>query len=152
MKIYKARRKGLINYLLIGALVLPIAIFFLDKHTFTENPFILLPLLSPIVLIFWIYLDTVYKTEKNQLVYRSGFLRGRIDLPKIKEIVVGKTKWSGIKPAMATKGLLIKFNNYDEVYIAPENNEALIADLLELNPEIKITKKRPQYQGAKGQP
>ncbi|MCL8009285.1 PH domain-containing protein [Gelidibacter japonicus] len=138
MKTYKAKRKGLINYLLIGAVVLPIAIFFLDKDTFTENPFILLPLLSPLVLIFWIYLDTVYKIEKNQLIYRSGFLRGRIDISKIKEIVVGKTMWSGIKPAMATKGLIIKFNSYDEVYIAPENNDELIAELLKLNPGIKI--------------
>ncbi|MBO3100070.1 PH domain-containing protein [Gelidibacter pelagius] len=138
MKTYKAKRKGLINYLLIGAVLLPIAIFFLDKDTFTKNPFILLPLLSPLALIVWIYFDTVYKIEKNQLIYRSGFLRGRIEIPKIKEIVIGKTMWSGIKPAMTTKGLIIKFNNYDEVYIAPENNDELIADLLKLNPGIKI--------------
>lgn len=138
MKTYKAKRKGLINYLLIGAVLLPIAIFFLDKDNFTKNPFILLPLLSPLALIVWIYFDTVYKIEKNQLIYRSGFLRGRIDIPKIKEMVIGKTMWSGIKPAMTTKGLIIKFNNYDEVYIAPENNDELIADLLKLNPGIKI--------------
>ena len=138
MKTYKAKRKGLINYLLIGAVVLPIALFFLDKDTFIKNPFILLPLLSPLALIVWIYFDTLYKIEKNQLIYRSGFLRGRIDISKIKEIVVGKTMWSGIKPAMATNGLIIKFNSYDEVYIAPKNNDELIADLLELNPGIKI--------------
>lgn len=138
MKTYKAKRKGLINYLLIGAVVLPIAIFFLDKDTFIKNPFILLPLLSPLALIVWIYFDTLYKIEKNQLIYRSAFLRGRIDISKIKEIVVGKTMWSGIKPAMATNGLIIKFNSYDEVYIAPKNNDELIADLLELNPGIKI--------------
>lgn len=138
MKTYKAKRKGLINYLLIGAVVLPIALFFLDKDTFIKNPFIFLPLLSPLALIVWIYFDTLYKIEKNQLIYRSGFLRGRIDISKIKEIVVGKTMWSGIKPAMATNGLIIKFNSYDEVYIAPKNNDELIADLLELNPRIKI--------------
>lgn len=47
--------------------------------------------------------------------------------------------WSGIKPALATNGLLIKFNSYGEVYIAPENNDELIADLLKGNPGIKIT-------------
>lgn len=138
MKTYKAKRKGLINYLLIGAVVLPIALFFLDKDTFIKNPFILLPLLSPLALIVWIYFDTLYKIEKNQLIYRSGFLRGRIDISKIKEIVVEKTMWSGIKPAMAKNGLIIKFNSYDEIYIAPKNNDELIADLLELNPGIKI--------------
>ena len=68
MKIYKANRKGFINYLLIGSLILPIIVFFLDKSTFTEKPFILLPLLSPFILIFWIYFDTFYKIEKNRLL------------------------------------------------------------------------------------
>lgn len=139
MKTYKANRKGYINYLLIGALLLPILIFFLDKPTFIRNPYILLPLLSPIILVLWIYFDTFYKIENNELIYRSGFLRGRIDIPEIKEIVVDKTRWGGIKPALATNGLIIKFNRYDEIYIAPENNDEMIADLLELNPGIKIT-------------
>ena len=139
MKIYKANRKGLINYLLIGAMILPIVVFFLDKNTFTEKPFILLPLLSPLILIFWIYFDTFYKIEKNELIYRSGFLRGKIEIPNIKEILKGKTMWSGIKPALAKNGLIIKFNKYDEIYIAPENNDELISDLIKLNSEIKIT-------------
>jgi hypothetical protein len=139
MKVYKANRKGLINYLLIGAMILPIVVFFLDKNTFTEKPFILLPLLSPLILIFWIYFDTFYKIEKNELIYRSGFLRGKIEIPNIKEILKGKTMWSGIKPALAKNGLIIKFNKYDEIYIAPENNDELISDLIKLNSEIKIT-------------
>ncbi|MDG4951287.1 PH domain-containing protein [Weeksellaceae bacterium KMM 9724] len=139
MKVYKANRKGFINYLVIGSVLLPIAIFFLDKNTFTEKPFILLPLLSPLVLIFWIYFDTFYKIENKELMYRSGFIRGKIEISNINEIVKGKTKWSGIKPALARKGLIIKFNKYDEVYIAPKNNEELISDLMKLNPEIKIT-------------
>ncbi len=138
MKIYKANRKGFINYLLIGSVILPIIIFFLDKITFTEKPFILLPLLSPLILILWIYFDTFYKIEKNELIYRSGFLRGKIEVLNIKEILKGKTMWVGIKPALARNGLIIKFNKYDEIYIAPENNDELISDLLKLNSEIKI--------------
>ena len=139
MKIYKANRNGFINYLLIGSMILPIVIFFLDKNTFSEKPFILLPLLSPLILIFWIYFDTSYKIENNELIYRSGFLRGKIEIPNIKEILKGKTLWSGIKPALAKNGLIIKFNKYDEIYIAPENNNELISDLLKVNSEIKIT-------------
>ncbi|EAR12616.1 hypothetical protein PI23P_08320 [Polaribacter irgensii 23-P] len=140
MKIYKANRKGLINYLLIGFVLLPVIMFFIDKNTLTEKPFILLPLLSPLVLIFWIYFDTFYKIENNELIYRSGFLRGKVKIPMIKEIRKGKTMWSGIKPALARNGLIIKFNKYDEIYIAPESNNELISDLLKVNPEIKITK------------
>lgn len=139
MKIYKANRKGFINYLLIGSVILPIVVFFLDKNTFSEKPFILLPLLSPLILIFWIYFDTSYKIENNELIYRSGFLRGKIKILNIKEILKGKTMWSGIKPALARNGLIIKYNKYDEIYISPENNDELISDLIKLNSEIKIT-------------
>lgn len=139
MKIYKANRKGFINYLLIGSVILPIVVFFLHINTFSEKPFILLPLLSPLVLIFWIYFDTSYKIDNNELIYRSGFLRGKIGIPSIKEILIGKTKWSGIKPALAKNGLIIKFNKYDEIYVAPENNDELISDLIKLNSQIKIT-------------
>jgi hypothetical protein len=138
MKIYKANRKGFINYLLIGFVILPIVIFFLDKKTFIEKPFIILPLLSPLILIFWIYFDTFYKINNNKFIYRCGFLRGKIEIQNIKEIQKGKTLWSGIKPALATKGLIIKFNKYDAIYIAPENNDELISDLLKLNSGIKI--------------
>lgn len=138
MKIYKANRKGFINYLLFGFLIFPIAIFYFDGKTFTENPFILLPLLSPLILITWIYIDTSYKIENGKLIYRSGFLRGKIEIQKIREIIKGKTMWSGRKPALAKKGLIIKFNKYDEIYIAPENNKEMISDLLKVNSEINI--------------
>lgn len=139
MKIYKANRKGFIKYLLIGFMIFPIVVFFLDKNTFIDNPFNLLPLFIPLILIIWFYFDTFYKIENNKLIYRSGFLKGHIEIPTIKEILKGKTMWSGIKPALAKKGLIIKFNKYDEIYIAPENNEEMISDLLKVNSEIKIT-------------
>lgn len=138
MKIYKVNRKGSINYLLIGLTILPIVVFFLYKNTFLENPFVLLPLWSPLLLVLWIYFDTHYKIENNELIYRSGFLKGKIEISTIKEIQKGKTMWSGLKPALARNGLIIKFNKYDAIYIAPQDNEELIADLLSFNAKIKI--------------
>lgn len=120
-------------------MLLPIIIFFIDKNTFTEKSFIRLPVWSPLVLIFWIYFDTFYKIENNELIYRSGFLRGKVKICIIKEILKGKTMWSLIKPALGRNGLIIKFNRYDEIYIAPESNNELISNLLKVNPEIKIT-------------
>lgn len=123
MKIYKANRKGLINYVIISFIIFPLIVFFLDIDTFMDKPFILLLLFSPLILILWIYFDTFYKIENNVLIYRSGFLRGKIEITHIKEIQKGKTMWSGVKPALASNGLIIKFNKYDEIYIAPENND-----------------------------
>lgn len=138
MKIYKANRKGYINYLLIGFIILPFFIFLMDINLFSEKPFILVPLLSPSGLIFWIYFDTFYKIENDELVYRSAFLRGKIGISQIREIIKGKTLWIGVKPALSSGGIIIKYNKYDELYIAPENNEELIADLIKLNHKIIV--------------
>src|SRR5699024_11725238 len=92
MKTYKANKKGFIRYLLAGFLLLPILIFYLDQNTFIEKPFILLPLLSPLALITWVYFDTYYKIEQNNLIYRSAFLRGKIAISDIKEIQKGDRK------------------------------------------------------------
>ena len=138
MKIYKANKKGFAKYLLVGSILLPLLIFSLDKSTFIDKPFILLPLLSPLALIAWAYFGTVYKIEENNLIYRSAFLRGKIAILDIKEIQKGKTMWSGIKPALARNGLIIKYAKYEEIYLAPENNDEMVADLLKINSEIKV--------------
>jgi hypothetical protein len=70
---------------------------------------------------------------------KNIFLRGKIEIQNIHEILKGKARWSGIKPALARKGLIIKFNIYGEIYIAPENNDEMISDLLKLNSKIKIS-------------
>ncbi len=139
MKTYKANKKGFAKYLLVGSILLPLLPFSLDKSTFIDKPFILLPLLSPLVLITWAYFGTVYKIEENNLIYRSAFLKGEIAILDIKEIQKGKTMWSGIKPALAKNGLIIKYDKYNEIYLAPENNDEMLADLLQINPEIIVT-------------
>lgn len=138
MKTYRAKRRGLINYLFIGLFILPATIFFFNKNVFIERPFALLLLLTPVILIAWTYFGTFYKIAETTLFYRSGFLRGNIDIFTIKEIIRGKTMWTGIKPALAPKGLIVKFNRHDEVYIAPVDNDEIISDLLRINSDIKI--------------
>ncbi len=142
MKIYPARKKGFVNYLLIGFFCLPLVVFALDPIKFSNQPFIVLPLLIPLTLLLWIYFDTSYKIEKSKLIYRSGFLRGEIEISSIKEIANGKTMWSGVRPALATNGLIIRYNTYDEIYIAPESNDDVIADLLTLNPLIRVNSEK----------
>lgn len=66
-------------------------------------------------------------------------MKGEIEISKIREIIKGKTIWTGVRPALATKGLIIKYNKYNEVYIAPENNDKVIEDLLKINEQIIIS-------------
>tara|TARA_B100001245_G_C22863461_1_gene415236 strand:+ start:906 stop:1331 length:426 start_codon:yes stop_codon:yes gene_type:complete len=140
MKHYQPNRKGFIVYLLGIFIIIPITACLLDNSIITDKPFILLPLLSPFLLVLWIYVSTTYRIDNTTLYYKSGFLRGKVEISKIREILKGKTMWSGTaKAAMAKNGLIIKYNKYDEVYIAPVSNEKMIEDLLTVNSNIKIS-------------
>lgn len=47
--------------------------------------------------------------------------------------------WTGLKPATARNGLIIKYNKFDEIYISPETNDTFVDKILELNGNIVIT-------------
>lgn len=99
---------------------------------------VLITLLS-IGLLLWFFFGTHYKLTATKLIYRSGPIRGEIEVDRIKEIVVGKTLWVGIRPATAMNGLIIKYDSFNEIYISPITNESFIKEISTLNSSIKIT-------------
>lgn len=100
----------------------------------------LIPVLGIVGFLFWLYFGTNYElTKENGLIYRSGPFNGKISLERITEIIKGKTLWVGFRPATARKGLIIKYDKFNEIYISPKNNESFIEKILELNKTIKIT-------------
>lgn len=110
--------------------------FLTDTYTFGITDIVIL-LIIPILL--WIYFGTYYKLTASNLEYINGPMKGSIPVTKIKEIIVGKTMWSGLKPATAKKGLIIKYDIYNEIYITPKAKDSFIKRILEINPDIKIT-------------
>jgi hypothetical protein len=141
MKIYKAKKGSLIHSIILLLAGLPFFIYLIDSETIETYPIILLPLISPLIFILWFYLGTSYKLESHQLYYKSGFIKGKIPVSAIREIHKDTTLWAGLKPALASGGIIINYGKFDEIYIAPENKEELIKDLLNLNPSIKILEK-----------
>ncbi|MCB9173471.1 MAG: PH domain-containing protein [Flavobacteriales bacterium] len=138
-KKYKASKKGFYKYIMWFMTLLPFILFFVDSKEFLAKPAGIVVLFAAIGLLYWLYFDTYYKIENNLLFYKTAFIKGDIDILKIKEIEAGKTLFVGYKPAIGTKGMIIrsgKFNN--EIYIAPINNQEMIDDLLKINPEIII--------------
>ena len=81
-----------------------------------------------------------YELTPHKFIYKSGPMKGSISLDRIKEIVVDKTLWVGFRPATARKGLIIKYDTFNEIYITPKNKETFIKKLLESKSDIKITK------------
>lgn len=103
---------------------------------------ILIPFAAIIALFLWIYFGTHYSVTDTELIYRSGPLRGTIQIQKIREIVRGKTLYSGLKPATAAKGLIIRYGKYDEIYISPDSNASFIAEVLQRNAQIRISEQK----------
>ncbi|MGO3182207.1 MAG: PH domain-containing protein [Aequorivita sp.] len=138
---FKSRKDTLFNLIAIGNLSILIAIVvYITTDDFSwANLLILLVVSAVIGLILWIYFDTSYLIRKNKLYYKSGPFRGNIEINNIYEIIKGKTMWAGLKPATAQKGLIVKYNKYNEIYISPKNNDSFIAELLKLNSRIEIT-------------
>jgi len=90
-------------------------------------------------LILWMYFQTNYSLSKEDgISYKCGPLKGKIELNRIREITKGKTLWVGLKPATSRKGLIVKYDKYEEIYISPETNESFIQKILELDGNIKI--------------
>ncbi len=138
MKIYKAKKGKTIQILLVFTIVFPIIVYLIGQRIFSEKPFLLLPLLGPILFISWIYFGTKYKIVADKLIYRNGLLNDEIYISNIQSIKKGTDKGSGSKPALADEGLLITSKGSEEVFISPENPQQMIADLIKLNPHIQI--------------
>lgn len=89
--------------------------------------------------LLWLNFGTQYEISQTELKYKNGPIRGKIELERIKEIVKGKSLWSGLKPATARNGLIIKYDKYEEIYISPKTNDTFVNKILEFNKNIKIT-------------
>nr|MBI1232157.1 hypothetical protein [Cytophagales bacterium] len=142
MKVYKARRGIMMTSILLGFIVTPLVFYFFDPQPFSERLRMLIPLMAPAIFIIWPYFDTRYQIDGQRLKYKSAFIKGEIEISKIRTILTGKTRWVGIKPALATGGMIITYNRYDDVYLAPVDDETLIKDLLAINPSIEVIRRK----------
>lgn len=128
--------------------ILWIAVLFLLATPFlTPNNITKIAVFIPIVisvasaiLLLWILLGTNYSIEGSYLKYKSGPISGKIDIFRIHTIehqknwLVGNT----LKPALGTKGLIIKYNKFDDIYISPKKKQEFINALLEINSHIEV--------------
>lgn len=88
--------------------------------------------------LLWIIFGTYYKITSTDVHYHFGPIKGKLEINNIKEITANTTLWAGFKPALDFKGIIIKYNKYDEIYFSPKDNTAFINHLLKINPEIKV--------------
>ena len=99
----------------------------------------ILLILCVVGFVLWIYFGTAYELNNKEFIFRYGPFSRKIQIDRIKEIVVGKTIWIGNGPTTARKGLIIKYDSYNLINISPKTNESFIKKILELKGDIKIT-------------
>lgn len=91
-------------------------------------------------LLTWLILQTNYAFDSKNLFWKSGPFKGTIDIHSIKKIefhkgIVIPVIW---KPALSHVGLIITYNNYDDIYISPENRAEFVQKITILNPNINL--------------
>ena len=91
-------------------------------------------------LLTWLILETHYKVDTKNLFWKSGPFNGIIAIETIKNIefhkgLVVPVIW---KPALSHVRLIITYNNYDDIYISPENREEFVQILTQINPNINL--------------
>lgn len=140
---FQSKKDILFSIVLIGGNILIILITLLGiiKGEMGKNEsWAIILNVALVVFLFWVYYGTSYELSKEEgLVYTSGPIKGKIRLNRITEIVKGKTLWVGYKHATSRKGLIIKYDKYNEIYISPKTNESFIKKILEFKKDIKIT-------------
>ena len=130
-------RKSLLTSLLFGGTALVLLGVGVLALLTPSTPALWLPVLIPAAGMAWIWFDTRYIIDGPYLYYQSGPFRGQVAIADIRSVVVNKTLWVGFRPALATGGLIIRYNRWDEIYISPRNPERFLAVLTERNPRIE---------------
>lgn len=110
----------------------------LTKGNVPIIPIIIISLV--IAFVLWVLLDTRYVIKNNFLLYRSGPIRGRVDITKIKSM----KRFSGLnvpvmlKPALDTKGFIVTYNQYDDLFISPKMSDIFVEEIKKINPKIEV--------------
>lgn len=144
IKVFKARTDALFNGLMIFSIavcVLPIWPLLRSGISGIDELITFVILAATTLMMISFYTHTYYRIDGDELRWRSSILFGKFSVSSILKVVVNQTLWVGTKPATARNGVIIYYNKYDEIYFSPADNEAFVAALLEINPEIEVVRK-----------
>ena len=144
VKVFKTRTDALFKGLMIFSIaicVIPMWPLLRSGISGIEAVIAFVILAATTLMMIAFYTHTYYRIEGNELRWRSSILFGKFSISSIHKVAVNQTLWVGTRPATAKNGVIIYYNKYDEIYFSPSDNEAFVAALLEINPEIKVVRK-----------
>lgn len=133
--------KNLVTITILWFLVLFMTGIVFFSYQEISNSLVPITIISLVTaIIIWILLDTRYVIKGSNLLYRSGPLRGKIDINKIKSIQYfsGLNIPGNTKPALDTEGYIINYNQWETIYVSPKLKDIFLAELLKINPRINV--------------
>ncbi|MCP4290963.1 MAG: PH domain-containing protein [bacterium] len=135
---FRSRVDGWIWFLILGACALSIftsVVMVLDDETghFTTALFILLTAASSILLL-WVLFGTRYRLTDTQLKIQSGPFHRTVHLDSIMTIRPVRNWQSG--SALSKHRLLIRYDRFSTVEVAPENRGRFLDEVAERAPQL----------------
>ena len=131
----KAIWAGVIIWAVVGLMIFNGFLIITDQ---SNDPFYLIIITLITALLMWVWFGTYYTIEGQHLKYRSGPIHGVIDITSIRKITVGKTSFVGLKPSLDTKGCVLAYHQYDEIYLSPKDQSGFVHELVKINPAIEV--------------
>ncbi len=141
MVVFKSRKDTFFKTVIIGTVVILVGLplyNYLDSGVAPGWPVYIINL-AVIGLFLWFWFGTYYRLDATHVHYRCGPFRGKIAIHTIREVQRDTTLWSGFRPATAQKGIIVKYNKYDDIYFSPNSNESFIQALLDVREDIIVT-------------
>lgn len=90
-------------------------------------------------LLLWLWFDTSYKVNDEDLIVKSGPFKSTIDIKSIKKLRATKTLLAG--PALSIDRIEIQYKRYDFVIVSPKEKSKFIESLLIKNNSIEVDDK-----------
>ena len=137
---FKSRVGLLIQMTIFGINILFIYLLSIVDLNQANEVFSLIVIFAFVILFFWILYDTSYLIENGSIHYKSGPVKGKIEIDSIRKIKMNTNLYSGLKPALAFKGIVVYYGKYDEIYFSPKTNESFVDELLKINKNIIVEK------------
>lgn len=134
-----APEKSPVYALIIFSIVSVVLTLQLRTLIYEPETGIVLPVLLtlPVGFLLWMWFGTYYEVSDKKLIYHQGPFKGSIETSSIREIrKANGFRFIGMRPALSPNGIVICYNKFDEIYLAPDNKRRFIDELLRYNPGI----------------
>jgi len=141
MMVFKSRKDTFFKTVIIGTVAILVGLPVYHYFDSGVQPGLAVHVVNLLVvcLFLWFWFGTYYRLDATHIHYRCGPFRGKIAIDAIRELQRDTTMWSGFRPALARKGIIVKYNKYDEIYFSPDSNDAFIKVLLGVREDIPVS-------------